>query len=221
LKSSRARPKIDAPERIPPRTFPIKTFLKSETGLAVALSQLDRDLLQDCLKGNDDAWRGFCDRFLGLIVHVVRHTADAFRMPLENATREDLVSEVFLALLERDFAILRRFRGDSSLASYLVVVSRRIVVRKLSHGKLRTLERSLEEMGRDQWASPSAGAPPMAIDWNAPGILKNLSDEEASAIRMFHLEGKTYREIGSALGLAENSIGPFLSRARQKLKRVL
>jgi RNA polymerase sigma-70 factor (ECF subfamily) len=37
---------------------------------------------------------------------------------------------------------------------------------------------------------------------------------------MYHLEGKSYREISQALGLPENSIGPTLHRAREKLRRV-
>jgi RNA polymerase sigma-70 factor (ECF subfamily) len=36
---------------------------------------------------------------------------------------------------------------------------------------------------------------------------------------MFHLEGKSYSDIGSQIGLAENSVGPFLSRAREKMQR--
>ena len=36
---------------------------------------------------------------------------------------------------------------------------------------------------------------------------------------MFHLEGKSYQEISSAVGMPENSIGPILSRARDKLRR--
>lgn len=54
---------------------------------------------------------------------------------------------------------------------------------------------------------------------DSPEILQTLSSEEASAIRMFHFEGKSYREIGTHLGMSENSIGPFLSRAREKLRQ--
>jgi RNA polymerase sigma-70 factor (ECF subfamily) len=49
--------------------------------------------------------------------------------------------------------------------------------------------------------------------------LEKLTTTEATAIRMFHLEGKSYSDIGSQIGLAENSVGPFLSRAREKMQR--
>jgi RNA polymerase sigma-70 factor (ECF subfamily) len=51
--------------------------------------------------------------------------------------------------------------------------------------------------------------------------LNKLSQEEAMAVRMYHLEGKTYREIGLRMGMAENSIGPYLTRARAKMREML
>lgn len=48
-----------------------------------------------------------------------------------------------------------------------------------------------------------------------------LSTSEAEIIRRYHLEGKTYREISESLGVPENTIGPVLSRAREKLRQEL
>ncbi len=50
-------------------------------------------------------------------------------------------------------------------------------------------------------------------------LLKELDAAEADVVRMYHLEGKTYQEIGWAVGIAENSVGPLLSRAREKMRR--
>ena len=50
-------------------------------------------------------------------------------------------------------------------------------------------------------------------------MLSGLGRQEADVVRMFHLEGKSYREISQVLGIAENSIGPTLHRARHKLRR--
>jgi RNA polymerase sigma-70 factor (ECF subfamily) len=36
---------------------------------------------------------------------------------------------------------------------------------------------------------------------------------------MYHLEGKSYQEISRSVGLAENTVGPMLSRARAKMRR--
>ena len=54
---------------------------------------------------------------------------------------------------------------------------------------------------------------------NIESSLEKLTTTEATAIRMFHLEGKSYSDISVRIGLAENSVGPFLSRAREKMQR--
>ena len=36
---------------------------------------------------------------------------------------------------------------------------------------------------------------------------------------MYHLEGKSYREISQSVGMPENSIGATLSRARSKMRQ--
>ena len=50
-------------------------------------------------------------------------------------------------------------------------------------------------------------------------LLAGLDGAEARVVRMYHLEGKSYQEISSAVGMPENSVGPTLSLARQKMRR--
>jgi len=49
-------------------------------------------------------------------------------------------------------------------------------------------------------------------------MMANLDTAEASIVRMYHLEGMSYQEISSAVGMPENSVGPTLSRARRKMR---
>ena len=97
----------------------------------MALTEIDSHLLKRCLAEEPGAWKDFVDRFLGLFVHVINHSAHARSVSLLEDDVEDLCAEVFLALLDDNFAILRRFQGKSSLATYLAVVARRIVVREM------------------------------------------------------------------------------------------
>ena len=43
-------------------------------------------------------------------------------------------------------------------------------------------------------------------------LLEELDGPEADVVRLYHLEGKSYQEISSAVGMPENSVGPTLSR---------
>ena len=97
----------------------------------MGLSEIDRNLLQRCLQRKPRAWEDFVDRFMGLIVHVINHTAQARSVRLTAEDRDDLCAEVFMTLIKDDFGVLCRFRGQSSLATYLTVVARRIVVKQI------------------------------------------------------------------------------------------
>ncbi len=207
----------------------------------MVLSDIDRDLLARCLVGIEGAWESFVDRYLPLISHVVSSTAKSRIGGLPDEIRDDLIAEIFLELVDNDFAALRRFRGQSSLGTYLVVVSRRISVRKLA--KMRRVPKS--QTPPSPIAIPSAVRTPVAngipdansipqpdpspngtsqAEWQLENVeevqslLAHLPNEEATAIRMFHLEHRSYSDIGTHFGIPENSVGPLLSRARDRMR---
>ncbi|HRX81002.1 MAG: sigma-70 family RNA polymerase sigma factor [Planctomycetaceae bacterium] len=184
----------------------------------MSLSDIDRDLLQRCLSNGPRAWEDFVDRFLGLVVHVINHTSQSRSIRLTAQDREDLSADVMLAIVSDDFAVLRRFRGDSSLATYLTVIARRVVVRELL--KRKTSSPSLSNV--IDRTNPKNRVPLSEERINnrdeVEQLLRSLHGPEADVIRMYHLEGKTYQEISSSVGMPENSIGPTLSRARAKMR---
>jgi RNA polymerase sigma-70 factor, ECF subfamily len=214
----------------------------------VALTDIDRKLLQRCVAEQPGAWRDFVDRFVGLFVHVVRHTSHARSVRLTDEDVDDVCAEIFLAIVAHDYRLLRTFRGDSSLATYLAVVARRITVREI------TRRRMAEALGQDAPpgtppaartpapsdaapARPPAGKRPAAPTPTAPQarvshdqkrvedrdevdrMLAGLPRRDADVVRWYHLEGLGYREIADRLGLPENTIGSTLTRARQRLRR--
>jgi RNA polymerase sigma-70 factor, ECF subfamily len=186
----------------------------------VGLSEIDRNLLERCLQRKPRAWEDFVDRFMGLVTHVVRHAAQARSIRLGPEDRDDLCADIFLATIKNDFALLRSFRGQSSLATYLTVVARRIVVRELLARK------ATARLGDgSSHAAQSIPDPHGAIEQRLSDreevqrLLGGLQGTEAEVMRMYHLEGKSYQEISTTVGMPENSIGPILSRARDKLRR--
>lgn len=200
-----------------------ETLLLCGTG-TVSLSDIDRILLKRCIDGAPRAWQDFVDRFLGLVIHVANHTSEARGFQLDEATRDDLVSEVFLTLLANDRGVLRRFRRNSSLATYLTVISRRVIARRLHSamnqpkpsGEMRNGFHSNGSPGKDASSEPETQR--FENREEIERLMTRLDPQEASVVRLFHLEGKSYDEISRTVGLAENSIGPLLSRARQKMR---
>lgn len=184
----------------------------------VALSEIDRNLLQRCLAGKPRAWKDFVDRFMGLVIHVINHTAECRSLRLSKEDREDLCGEVFLAMVRDDFAVLRRFRGESSLATYLTVVARRVAVHQMVGRRPATMA-PLSELGGLAVDTTPPAEQRITDNDEAQRLINVLEGNERDVARMYHMEGMSYREIGRALGLAENSIGPTLSRARGKMRQ--
>jgi RNA polymerase sigma-70 factor, ECF subfamily len=193
----------------------------------VALSEIDKQLLRRCLDRDARAWEDFVDRFVGLVIHVVNHTGSSRALQLSEQDREDFTAEVFLAILADDFAALRRFRGASSLATYLTVIARRIVVRellkrKIAHlapGESGILQRQsgiLQKNGNGHVLSEEERFDNRE---EVQKLIDGLSAEEAQVVRLYHLEGKSYHEISTHVGIPENSIGPTLSRARARMRQ--
>ncbi|MBS0266835.1 MAG: sigma-70 family RNA polymerase sigma factor [Planctomycetes bacterium] len=186
----------------------------------MALTDSHRELLNRCIAGEPGGWKDLVDRFLRLFVHVVHHTAHARSVRLTPEDVDDFCAEVFVTLLDHDYAVLRNFRGECSLSTYLTVIARRVIVREMAR------RRAAEAMGH-VLAHPS---PPLPGDTDPRDIqrvddtdevqkmLAGLPDVEAKIVRQYHLEGRSYREISAGLGVPENSIGPALSRARAKLR---
>ena len=137
------------------------------------------------------AWEEFVDQFMGLVIHVVNHSAQARSMRLSNEDREDLAADVFLTLVKDDFAVLRHFRGESSLATY-------------AHRR-NAPDRGASALKKKVPSPTETGAtPPLphhldghsdAIEATAKSrrsaaLLDELDGSEAEVVRMYHLEEK-------------------------------
>ena len=182
----------------------------------MALSEIDRSLLERCLAKRPRAWEDFVDRFMGLVIHVINHTAQCRSILLSEADREDLTAEVMLAIVENDFAVLRHFRGQSSLATYLTVIARRVVVRKMLQSRSAT---PLGAVAESALASDSDVEQRITNREEVEQLLERLDGPEAKVVRLYHLEGKSYQEISRTTGMPANSVGPTLSRARTRLRK--
>jgi len=182
----------------------------------VALSDIDRNLLDRCLNNKPRAWEDFVDRYMGLVVHVINHTAQCRSLRLSASDRDDLAADVFLAIVDNNRAVLRHFRGQSSLATYLTVIARRVVVRKLVNGRSAL---PLSDMVHHAVADDTDLEQRISDREEVDRLLSELRGSEAAVVRMYHLEGKSYQEISYVVGIPENSVGPMLSRARSKLRR--
>lgn len=183
------------------------------------LTDLDRKLLMELLAGRSGSWKVFVDRFTGLIIQVIQQTAHSHSLKLSEHDIDDLCADTYAELLSKDMAALRSFRGRCSLATYIAVIVRRIVVRRLTQHRYRQAlgHVSAHHAALDQAVAESAGLKHVETRDEVESLMSRLPDEFRRVLSMFYLQGASYRQIASQLGRPMNSIGPLLARIRQSL----
>ena len=186
----------------------------------MALTTVDRALLQRCLTRQSGAWNDFVDRFLGLIYHTIHHTAHLRSVELQPEDTEDVAAEILLQIIANDYGVLRQFKGTCSLATYLTVIARRICVHELArraaaHEVQPT--RPLDAAAADVAQPPRTEVGLESLE-EVQKLLSRLPSRERKVVAMYYLEGRSYEEISTELNIPVNTIGPVLSRARKKLR---
>ena len=185
----------------------------------MALSDIDRDLLERCIARKPRAWEDFVDRYLGLVVHVVNHSARSRSLKISAEDREDLCAQVLLEIIKDDFAVLRHFRRQASLATYLAVIARRVVIRELLRRRAQHEAANGAAQAAAHDSAPAETIERIADREEVERLIGELNEQEQQAVRLYHLESKSYREISAALNIPENSEGSLLSRSREKMRQ--
>jgi RNA polymerase sigma-70 factor (ECF subfamily) len=182
------------------------------------LRDIDRQLIDRCLRKEPGAWNDFVDRYMGLIYHVIHHAAHARSRAVSSEDVEDIAAEVFLKVVDDNYAVLRRFKGISSLPTYLTVIARRIAVKELirRHREEELGHTAAHRAFLDNGSGEEAEAIVSAEE--VERMLEDLPPREAEVVRLYHLKYQNYRQISKKLGIPENSIGPILAKARKRMR---
>ena len=189
----------------------------------MALTPVDRDLLQRCLQKQTGAWNDFVDRYLSLIYHVIGYSAHLRSAKVSAEDVEDIAAEVMLQIVADDYKALRQFRGGSSLSTYLTVIARRICVHELTRRQsvrdaIRKGDAKIDEIPDSDEGTVAEIKSLERLD-EVDRLLRKLSGKEREIVRLFYLEGRTYEEISIETSVPVNTIGALLGRAREKLRK--
>jgi len=183
----------------------------------MALPADDSKLIQRCLTHQPGAWNDFVDHYLGLIYRIIHHTAHHRGATLRPEDVEDVASDVLLQLVTNNYAALRRFQGRSSLSTYLTIICRRAAIHLMAKkfgtaSIVKSVDSVPEPEDHDDGHHNNQSLE------QVHDLLSRLPRGVREVVRMYYLEGRTYEDISAQLGIPVNSIGPLLSRARQRLR---
>jgi RNA polymerase sigma-70 factor, ECF subfamily len=173
----------------------------------------DRDLVAEVLRKDRKATAEFVARHADHLYAYVRH-----RLIPRADLVEDLVQEIFLAAWES----LDKFRGDSSLRSWLLGIARH-KVEDHYRKRLRELQfQDEDENTCDEPASPHDLEEALARRLAAQRtreILRSLPETHGLVLLWRYWEKRTLRDIAVQTGRTEKAVERLLARARQQFRK--
>ena len=178
------------------------------------------------IERDPQAWKDFVTRYDKLIISRVLSTCREFGIAPQADLVEDCGAEVMAALFQGDMNGLRQFQGRSKLSTWLAVIARRTTLNHLRRQQKDCEKTRPNDSQFDIDTVPEVpGNDATTIDTDERLQLENCLNQLKATDRqvlMLHFDQKwSYAEIGRALGISENAVGPKLHRAQQRLKKLM
>jgi len=125
----------------------------------------------------------------------------------------DLTQEVFLKIYKN----LRKFRGESSLKTWIMKIATNHANSFFSRSKFRKLlsfNKSIEYL--QDTKNENNG-----LKLEVENALLKLRKKEREIIVLYYMEGFSYKEISTLLGIPIGTVKSRLNRAKENLKKIL
>ena len=175
----------------------------------------EQDLVRRCISGDAPAWWEFHDAYSPLLLALARNVLRALGASPEEA--EDVRAGVLEALVASDFRVLRSFRWQCSLETWLRLLVRTSAVRALRRKTVKPEDLPLQK--------PAEAPLDRLLNEEARGVVReevnSLPERDRRLLAMFFIDGRSYREISEALGLPMGTVATLLSRTRARLRERL
>lgn len=182
------------------------------------------------VRREEAAWQRLLTEFRGVMLHGLISGLRELHIPPTSRLLEEMCSEVIVVLFENDCGPLRRFKGNSKFSTWLMVVSRRVCLaravwlsRGLPTGVSGTTALNLDTLPDSNSADDQATTPELD-EWNLESMqtcLPLLAPTDRWILEQIFLQRRSYQEIATQLGITRNAVGPKLTRARERLRRLI
>lgn len=189
----------------------------------MSVRQEEIELLETLVVGDANAWRVFVERYQGLVYARVLRTAAETNTQLDRSDVEDICAEIFSGLIANDYASLRRFEGRSKLSTWLAVIARRVCLRRINAFRLPISHETPSEAVEPADSRQSTLGNLIAREdlERMHGCVQQLSTTDQQILKLYFEQNLSYQQIGRQLGVSENTVGPKLHRAQQRLKKLM
>jgi RNA polymerase sigma-70 factor (ECF subfamily) len=187
----------------------------------------EEDLVRRCAGGDPDAWRRLLDQYGKLVAHAVRHTFLRVLKQADSAQVDDAIQAVWLGLCADGCRRLRNFEGKSALSTWLTVCATRKALDCLRTERRKGSLRQVRLDGEDRDLVKELASPEREEEYSLDEIfhlheaMEKLDPDDKLILKLYYLDGLSYRSIADTMGVAPNTVSSYLLRARDKLKRCI
>jgi len=171
-------------------------------------------LVQECLRGSNEAWNLLVDRYKGLI----------YSIPIRYGLPPQDAADIFQAVCLDLFNEMGRLRDAEALQAWLV----RVTTHKCYHWKRQQAPvDGLDDDGLEQLTADSPAAAEVMADLEREQLVRDAIRmlpprcREMIELLFFEHPPQPYHEVAEKLGLARGSIGFIRGRCLKRLKRIL
>ena len=187
-------------------------------------------LVLACANGDREAWEAFVRGYGPLLRALGRRMLARRTGRAADADVEEVVSQVFVALCRGERRLLRRYRPEFRVSTYLGVICRTEVGKMLRRKALPSVASEFEGGGvREERADPAAESPLSALEQRERKhaleelhvALAKLGTRDRLLISLRFIDGQDYGRIAAVLRVAPDSVGQLLHRAKQRLARLV
>ncbi len=189
----------------------------------------ERVLVGRCIKGETEGWGEMIHQYGALVAHAARTTLLRVLKNVDPNQVDEAAQAIWAALCEDGCRRLKTFAGQSALSTWLTVLSTRktldFIRTEMRKGSMRNVHLESEDANlindlqdRDEPGGPKATDEDLQVLYEA---LERLSGEDRLILKMYYLDGLSYRTIAHTLRVAPNTVSSYIFRAREKLKQIM
>jgi len=186
----------------------------------------DKELIEKCLQGCNDAWQRFIKQYSSLVYYVIQKVLRSKDASFASEDIDDLHNDIFLSIMDHDGRKLRQYEGKNgcSVSTWIRIIAVRSAIDFLRKRK-ETVSLSEETAGpaTDLKNSDFYNLEKILQTEEQKAVLKDLIDHLAPRdrlfMRLFYYDEIPPKDIARVFNYSTSAVYSRGSYLREKLKK--
>lgn len=176
------------------------------------------DLVQRCIRGEEEAWREFHRRYTPYLRGAAFRTLRWAYGRVAEADLDEVAAETYAELVRNRMDFLRKYDGRTSLKHWLALLAHRTALRYLrKRERTRRLEMEVGSSTPDPIAAESSPGAPLCTPESLSAALETLSPQEREWLERLFVREESSRCVARACGIPPSTFAERIEKLLKKL----